>query len=84
MTADAATDAPASPREVLTISQAAGLLQVSVSTVKRLIREGSIPCRRVGSRVRFSRAALLDWLGGDLGAVGHRRRPKRPAWLDAL
>ena len=54
--------------DVLTVEQAAELLQVDADTVRTLAREGTLPGRRVGREWRFARAALLRWLGGDIGA----------------
>jgi excisionase family DNA binding protein len=53
--------------EVLTTSQAAELLQLSVQTVKARARAGSIPAARIGREWRFSRRLLLKWVeqGGD-------------------
>jgi excisionase family DNA binding protein len=56
--------APADP-EVLTVEQVAALLQVDADTVRALAREGDLPGRKVGREWRFSRAAVLAWLGGD-------------------
>ena len=56
--------APAAP-EVLTVEQAAELLQVDADTVRALARAGDLPGREVGREWRFSRAAVLAWLAGD-------------------
>jgi excisionase family DNA binding protein len=53
---------------VLTVEQAAELLQVDADTVSTLAREGTLPGRKVGREWRFARAALLRWLGGDTDA----------------
>ena len=53
-------DAP----DVLTPAQLAELLQVDEKTVRDLARRGEIPARKVGREWRFSRRAVLDWLGG--------------------
>lgn len=37
-------------------------LGTSVSTLKRMVAEGAIPYFLVGKRVRFSKAALADWM----------------------
>ena len=50
--------------DVLTVEQAAELLQLSGKTLKRLAQAGRIPGRRVGNQWRFSRQALMDWLAG--------------------
>ena len=51
--------------EVLTVEQAAELLQVDADTVRTLAREGTLPGRKVGREWRFARAALLRWLGAE-------------------
>jgi excisionase family DNA binding protein len=50
--------------EVLTVEQAAELLQLSGKTLKRLAQADGIPARRVGNQWRFNRHALMDWLAG--------------------
>lgn len=59
--AEVHTDPPAA---VLTPAAAADLLQVSEDDVRRLAEAGELPGRRVGDEWRFSREALLRWLGG--------------------
>jgi excisionase family DNA binding protein len=49
--------------DVLTTAQLARLLQVDERVVRRLARHGELPGRRVGRQWRFSRQAVLDWLG---------------------
>ncbi len=53
---------PAPAPEVLTLAQAAELLQVSEATVRGLADAGELPGREVGGEWRFSRAAVLGWL----------------------
>ena len=53
---------PATPPEVLTLAQAAELLQVEEDTVRELAEAGELPGRDVGGEWRFSRDALLAWL----------------------
>ena len=50
--------------DVLTPPQLADLLQVDEKTVRELARRGEIPARKLGREWRFSRRAVLDWLGG--------------------
>ena len=50
--------------DVLTPAQLAELLQVDEKTVRELARRGEIPARKIGREWRFSRAAVLEWLGG--------------------
>jgi excisionase family DNA binding protein len=61
---------------VLTSKQAAELLQVHVEYIRRMAREGRIPCHKFpgGREMRFLRDELLEWLGSQPGA---RTRPKR-------
>lgn len=58
----AVTAAP--PPEVLTLEEAAALLQVEEGEIAALAEAGELPGRRIGAAWRFSRAALLSWLGG--------------------
>jgi excisionase family DNA binding protein len=50
--------------DVLTVEQAAQLLQLSAKTLKRLAQARDVPSRRVGQQWRFSRQALMAWLAG--------------------
>lgn len=52
------------PPDVLTVEQAAELLQLSGKTLKRLAQVGRVPGRRVGNQWCFSRQTLIDWLAG--------------------
>ena len=49
-------------REVLTVADAAELLQVETEVVERLAADGELPGRRIGEQWRFTRQAILDWL----------------------
>lgn len=49
--------------EVLNTEQACELLSISVKTFQKLLREESIPGRKIGREWRFSRQALIDWIG---------------------
>jgi excisionase family DNA binding protein len=55
---------PAETHDVLTLEQAAALLQVDAAEVVALADAGELPGRRIGGGWRFARAALLEWLGG--------------------
>jgi excisionase family DNA binding protein len=54
---------PAEVPEVLTPAQLAELLQVDEEAVIELAEQGELPARKVGAAWRFSRAAVLAWLG---------------------
>src|SRR5207249_6813562 len=49
---------------VLTTATAAELLQVHVESLRRMVREGRIPCHRFpgGRGMRFLRDELIEWL----------------------
>jgi excisionase family DNA binding protein len=49
--------------EVLTSAQLAELLQVDEETVVELAERGELPARKLGDEWRFSRSAILAWLG---------------------
>lgn len=51
--------------EILTIEQAAELLQVSTRTIQRLVKTGEMPGRQVGTQWRFHRDRLLEWVRGN-------------------
>ena len=55
---------PAEAAEVLTVEQAAELLQTDAGAVRALADAGELPGRRIGEEWRFLRRAVLAWLGG--------------------
>ncbi len=60
--------------EFLTARQLAGVLQVSESTVRRLARDGRIPCVRLTPRLlRFNPKAVFRALDGDNSSTQGRR-----------
>lgn len=48
--------------QVLTMKEAAALMQVSVRTIQKRIAHGTIPHKRIGKCIRFSRNQLLAWV----------------------
>jgi excisionase family DNA binding protein len=50
--------------EVLTLAEAAALLQSPEAAVRELAERGDLPARRIGGEWRFLRRAVLDWLAG--------------------
>jgi excisionase family DNA binding protein len=72
--------------EFLTARQLAEVLQVSESTVRRLARDGRIPCVRLTPRLlRFNLKAVCRALdGGDTTARHKRRHPEDDAQLSFL
>jgi excisionase family DNA binding protein len=69
---------------VLTTAMAAELLQVHVEYLRRMVREGRIPCHRFpgGREMRFLRDELLQWLaalpGGDQSTSTGRTQQTDP------
>jgi excisionase family DNA binding protein len=51
--------------EVLSLEEAAELLQVPAADVQALADAGEIPGRKISETWRFSRDAVLRWLGSD-------------------
>lgn len=52
-------------RPVLCTEEAADLLGISRSLLLQEIKRGTIPHKRVGRRLVFSRQRLLEWLATD-------------------
>jgi len=50
-------------REIMNIEEAAQLLGVSIKTFNKVLHSESIPARKVGREWKFSRSALIDWVG---------------------
>lgn len=50
-------------RDILTIEEAAELLGVSVKTFNKVLHSQDLPARKIGREWKFSRAALIEWVG---------------------
>lgn len=50
--------------EILTLEQAAEMLQVSLRTMQRLAKDGKLPGRQIGSQWRMDREQLREWVRG--------------------
>ena len=50
-------------REIMNIDEAALLLGVSVKTFNKVLHSQSIPARKIGREWKFSRRALIEWIG---------------------
>jgi excisionase family DNA binding protein len=59
--------------EIMTIEQAADMLQVSARTIHRMVRKGQMPGRQVGSQWRFDRDQLRQWVRGEWKPTEKRR-----------
>jgi excisionase family DNA binding protein len=53
---------PESDHEVLTVEEVSELLQISEGAVYKMIKEGTIPCFRIGSEWRFLKHRLERWV----------------------
>ena len=63
----------ADPRACLSKQSAADELGVSERTLERMVKDGSgPPLLRLGSRIVFPRAALLDWIESNTTKEGGR------------
>ena len=52
--------------DVLTPNEAAAYLKLNRRTLYRLAREGKIPATRIGAKWRFNRAALEQYVRGQV------------------
>lgn len=48
--------------DVLTIDELATYLKIPKSTLYKLVRDGAVPCQKVGKHWRFHIAAIDAWL----------------------
>jgi len=53
---------PAPPGDIMTIEDLAAYLQISKSTLYKLVQEGKLPGQKVGKRWRFHKEAIDQWL----------------------
>jgi excisionase family DNA binding protein len=50
-------------RDILNIDEAAELLGVSIKTFNKVLHTESMPARKIGREWKFSRRALIEWVG---------------------
>jgi excisionase family DNA binding protein len=53
----------ASGKQLFTVDEVAGRLNLHVKTVRRFIREGRLPAKRIGKEYRITRSALDEFAG---------------------
>ena len=60
-----------STKQLFTVEEVAGRLNLHVKTVRRFIREGRLPAKRIGKEYRITRSALDEFAGtpADSGTV---------------
>ena len=49
--------------DILNIEEAARLLGVSIKTFNKVLHSQDIPARKIGREWKFSRRALIEWVG---------------------
>jgi len=50
-------------RAILNIEEASALLGVSIKTFNKVLHSEDMPARKIGREWKFSRQALIDWVG---------------------
>ena len=50
------------PGEVLTIEELSTYLKIPKSTLYKIVREGKVPCQKIGRHWRFRKEAIDKWL----------------------
>lgn len=50
-------------RDILNIEEAAALLGVSIKTFNKVLHSEDMPARKIGREWKFSRQALIEWVG---------------------
>ena len=62
---------------LLTLSEAANLLQVSTRTLQRMIRKGELPAFKVGGQWRLRETQLRQWVESREGSIVDEKKPRR-------
>ena len=62
---------------LLTLSEAAILLQVSTRTLKRMIRNGQLPAFKVGGQWRLRETQLRQWVENREGLLAKSEKASR-------
>jgi excisionase family DNA binding protein len=62
---------------LLTLSEAAKLLQVSTRTLQRMIRNGELPAFKVGGQWRLRETQLRQWVESRGGSIDDAKKPGR-------
>jgi len=63
--------------DVLTIGDLSVYLKISKSTLYKLVREGKIPCQKIGRHWRFHKDAIERWLRNDSQADKAKRERRK-------
>ena len=63
--------------QLLTVEEAAALLQVKTGTLYAWASRGKVPYRKVGVLLRFHRGELLEWTRCKAEQAGEVKPPRR-------
>ncbi len=66
-------------RDILNIEEAAALLGVSIKTFNKVLHNEGMPARKIGREWKFSRQALIDWVGAGSSADFYRESDRGSA-----
>jgi excisionase family DNA binding protein len=61
---------------LLTLSEAANLLQVSTRTLQRMIRNGELPAFKVGGQWRVRETQLKQWVESREGSIVEAKKTR--------
>ncbi|BCX81145.1 hypothetical protein MIT9_P0723 [Methylomarinovum caldicuralii] len=61
------------PGAVLTIDELSAYLKIPKSTLYKLVREGKVPCQKIGRHWRFRKVAIDRWLEETHGDTTNRQ-----------
>ena len=62
--------------DVLTIEELSAYLKIPKSTLYKLVREGKVPCQKIGRHWRFRKVAIDRWLEDLPAAPAAQARPR--------
>lgn len=60
--------APAPSRQVYNVAEMAEILNMTTAIVRKLLRQGDLPGRRIGGEWRVHRATFDAWVESEFGA----------------
>jgi len=66
------------PPEIMTISETAEYLRISLSSLYKLAQDGRIPCQKVGRHWRFRKASIDRWLEQNLQSRKSEKLSEEP------
>lgn len=63
--------------DILTIDELATYLKIPKSTLYKLVREGAVPCQKVGKHWRFHKDAIEAWIKDGIPATQANRTTRK-------